>query len=178
MLASGPDLGNFVWFLPLFFFIPPIAWVGPFNNLHVETPLHQLLLGGQTSKREAGREWSQGVEKKERNSFNFSWKHLKWMSLFWGKVVGEFHQPFSHKKNLLETNRTLRKVKDWQTLERESSIKVKRTGGSCSDLLRGAGVLGHWNKPAVYKCCSLVDVDMSRTQANLNMLSILSFLPA
>lgn len=27
--------------------------------------------------------------------------------------------------------------------ERESSIKVKRTGESCSDLLRGAGVLGH-----------------------------------
>jgi len=30
--------------------------VGLFNNLHVETPLHQLFLGGQSSKREAGRE--------------------------------------------------------------------------------------------------------------------------
>lgn len=46
-------------------------------------------------------------------------------------------------KILLKTHRTLRKVKDWQTLEGESSIKVKRTEGSCSDLLQGAGVLGH-----------------------------------
>ncbi len=111
-----------------------------------------------------------------RNSFKFSWKHLKWMGLFWGKKVGEFHQPFSH-KNLLKTNRTLRKVKDWQTLEREreSSIKVKRTGGSRSDLLRGAGVLGHWNRSSTVQRCSPVDIEVSQHSSKSQCTFVFSF---
>lgn len=90
-----------ILFFPFFFFNSPHC-TGSASSIIFMSKLHctssswedRLARGSQ-----GGSEQSQVVEKK-RNSFNFSWKHLKWMSLFWGKVVGEFHQPFSHKKPL------------------------------------------------------------------------------